>query len=286
LNTYVAALPDNSALLNYLHAFYGAGALLGPLLASGILALQMGWNLVYAVMAGVAVLLVAGLLGVFRTELAAAPPEAAEIHPERNVLSAALSLPLVWIGAIFLFFYVGMEVSIGSWAYSYLTEQRGLAGLLSGWLVSGYWLGLTVGRVVLGRVTQRFGNLLVIQVCLAGTVAGVLLLWLGPGAPSAALGLALAGFSLGPIFPTMIALQSSVIPPRLLGSAIGFMASLGAGGAAFFPWIAGNLAQALGLWVVMPFAISLTAVVLGIWFLFQRRLPRADQAASTGTGIS
>jgi fucose permease len=281
LNAYIAELPDNSALLNYLHAFYGAGALLGPLLASSILALDGGWNLVYATFAGLAVVLVTGLAGGFRTSLT--PPSSAtataDKNPDRNVLAAALRLPLVWIGAIFLLFYVGAEVCLGVWAYSYLTEQRGLAELLSGWLVSGYWLGLTLGRVVLGRATRRFGNLLVIQLCLGGTAAGVLLLWLGPGAPGAALGLLLAGFSLGPIFPTMIAVQSAVVPPRLLPSAIGFMASLGAGGAALFPWVAGNLAEALGLWAILPYVIALTAVILGLWLLFQWRLPRAEQPA-------
>ncbi|TMC57897.1 MAG: MFS transporter, partial [Chloroflexota bacterium] len=38
LNTYIASMPRNAALLNYLHAFYGIGALLGPLIASTILA--------------------------------------------------------------------------------------------------------------------------------------------------------------------------------------------------------------------------------------------------------
>lgn len=282
LNAYVAELPDNSALLNYLHAFYGAGALLGPLLASGILALGGGWNLVYATLAGLAVVLVAGLAGAFRTSLApaAAGVAAAEPNADRNVLAAALRLPLVWLGAVFLLFYVGAEVTVGVWSYSYLTEQSGLAELLSGWLVSGYWLGLTLGRVVLGRATRRFGNLLVIQLCLGGTAAGMLLLWLGPGAPSAALGLLLAGFSLGPIFPTMIAVISAVVPQRLLPSAIGFMASLGAGGAALFPWVAGNLAEGLGLWAILPYAIGLTAMILILWLLFQWRLPKVPERQS------
>jgi fucose permease len=32
----------NAALLNYLHAFYGTGALLGPVIASAILAMRWG----------------------------------------------------------------------------------------------------------------------------------------------------------------------------------------------------------------------------------------------------
>ena len=170
----------------------------------------------------------------------------------------------------------GGQPTANQWA----TMQRGLDELLSGWLVSGYWLGLTLGRVVLGRATRRFGNLLVIQVCLGGTAAGVLLLWLAPGTLGAAVGLLLAGFSLGPIFPTMIAVTSAVVPQRLLPSAIGFMASLGAGGAALFPWVAGNLADALGLWAILPYVICLIAVVLALWLLFQSRLPKVQEPQS------
>jgi len=47
LNAYIAGLPRNTALLNYLHAFYGTGALLGPILASTILAVGLTWNFVY-----------------------------------------------------------------------------------------------------------------------------------------------------------------------------------------------------------------------------------------------
>ena len=180
LNSYVAELPNNSTALNYLHAFYGAGALLGPLLASNILAAGWDWNRVYLVMVCGALLVLGGVAGAFIAPPApAAPP--AEDGPQRNVLSAALRLPLVWIGAIFLGLYVGMEVTVGSWAYSYLTEARGIDLLAAGQMVSGYWLGLTIGRLVLGPVAQRFGNVIVIQACLVGMGAGVALLWLGPG---------------------------------------------------------------------------------------------------------
>jgi len=46
-NVYVTALPRHTVLLNYLHAFYGVGALVGPLLASAILVLSWGWSSVY-----------------------------------------------------------------------------------------------------------------------------------------------------------------------------------------------------------------------------------------------
>ena len=64
-NAYVAGLPRNSALLNYLHAFYGTGALLGPLIASAILARSWGWNVTYLVWLTGGALAVVGFARVF-----------------------------------------------------------------------------------------------------------------------------------------------------------------------------------------------------------------------------
>lgn len=278
LNAYIASLPNNTALLNYLHAFYGGGALAGPILASSILAVNWSWNRVYAVMATLALLLALGLTIAFRGDGKAAPGAGEERGSGGNVMTAALSLPIVWVSALFLFLYVGVEVSIGSWMYSFLVEERQTATLVAAWLVSGYWFGLMLGRLVLGSITERLGHFLVIQICLGGTVLGLLMLWLVPLTPIAALGLALTGFSLGPIFPTLIALISRLVPHRLIASAIGFMTSLGAGGAAFYPWLSGNLANAFGIWTILPFAIGLTVLVLGLWLLFQFYAGKAERA--------
>jgi len=266
LNTYIAGLPDNTALLNYLHAFYGLGALIGPLVASGVLAVGLGWNSVYAVWGAISVVVLAGVLGGFSRE-SATPPAA---HPEGAAWRAALRLRVVPLAALFLLVYAGAEVSLGSWSYSLLTEERREAALLAGWIVSGYWLGLTLGRLLLGRLAARIGNRRLIEGCLAGVVLGLAVVWLIPGSVGAAVGLGCTGFSLGPIFPTTIALMADRVPSRLLPSAIGFLASAASIGVAIFPWLAGNLAQQIGLWTLLPYVMVITAVMLGLWWAIGR----------------
>src|SRR5436853_4965749 len=46
LNAFIARLPRSTALLNYLHAFFGIGALLGPLIAYTLMALALPCNTV------------------------------------------------------------------------------------------------------------------------------------------------------------------------------------------------------------------------------------------------
>ena len=270
LNTYIASMPRNAALLNYLHAFYGIGALLGPLIASTILAIRWGWNSVYIVWIGMSLVLLIGFQLVFREENISQREDTAT-RPESNVLVAALSVPMVWVAALFMLIYVGAEVSVGSWTYSFLTEERHAPILLAGWMVSGYWIGLTLGRLTLARVTLRIGSERLILGCLVGVVIGGLFVWLLPVYAVSAVGLGLIGFSFGPIYPTTIALISNKVSSRILPSVIGFMVSLGSIGAAICPWLAGLLAQRFGLWSLMPYVIILTAAMVLLWRVLQVR---------------
>ena len=271
LNAYIAGLPRNTALLNYLHAFYGTGALLGPILASTILAIGLTWNFVYVTWIFLCVVLFIAVILFFQHRTATV--QESSTNTEKNTLVSTLKRRIVWIVALFLLFYVGTEVSLGNWSYSFLLEERHGLPLFSGWIVSGYWIGLTLGRLVLPRVAVRFGDKRLIQGCLIGVAIGVLIVWLIPLNAVAAFGLCFTGFCLGPIFPTTIGLMSQLVPSRLLASAIGFLVSFGSMGAALFPWLAGNLAQAVGLWSLMPYVITLTIAMMVFWLTLQRQSP-------------
>ena len=271
LNTYITGLPEKTTLLNNLHAFYGIGGFLGPIIASGILAAGLPWNAVYALWGLCGLMLLTGFGALFDTGPAGSRQPVTPAAG-KGILTGTLRLRLVWLAAIFLLFYVGAEVSLGSWSYSFLTEVRHHGSLLSGWSVSGYWLGITLGRLTLARLATRraIADAALIRACLIGAGIGVLVIWLAPLPAIAAFGLWVTGYALGPIYPTTIALVPNLVPARLVPSAVGFLASLGSMGAALFPWLAGNLAQAVGLWSLMPYVLALTIVMSGVWFAMNR----------------
>ena len=280
LNSYIAGFPNNTGLLNYLHAFYGLGALIGPVVASGLIALGLPWPGVYVVWMAVSVPVALGLWLALRGERGEAHQDGAAGGAPKaanggNVLASALRLRVVWLGAVFLLIYVGCELSLGNWSYSLLTQERAQAPLIAAWTVSGFWMGLTLGRLVLGGLARRIGDKAMVQGCLVGVMAGLLLVWLPPreitqlSTATGIVGLWLAGFSLGPIFPTTIAVMSRLVPGRVLPSAIGFITSAGSAGAALFPWVAGNLAEQAGLWVLMPYVIVLSLLLQACWWLLQ-----------------
>ena len=83
--------------------------------------------------------------------------------------------------------YVGLELSVGNWGFSYLVQTRALPHSLAGYAVSGYWLGLTLGRFLISPFAARAGlsTASLIYPCLAGVTAAATVAWLAPaGAPA------------------------------------------------------------------------------------------------------
>jgi fucose permease len=239
--------------------------------ASSLLALALGWQVTYLVWLALALLILLNMWFVFKPHERPRQVDQAETEQQgNNLLLAILRLRGVWLAAFFLLFYVGTEVSLGNWGYSFLILARSGPALFSAWVISGYWCGLTLGRLTLANLIPRLGIRRLITFCLSGVVLGVLLAWVLPGVWGAACSFCLIGFALGPLFPTMIALMPQLVAPRLLSSSIGFLACLGSGGGALFPWLAGTLVQHLGYWTLLPFALLLTLLMWGVWLLLNR----------------
>ena len=271
-NIYVSAQPRHTVLLNYLHAFYGAGALVGPLLVTAILALLWGWNITYVVLAALSMPLLIGVILLMSAPATEKAARKAEPSVRGNVLGATLALPLVWIAGSFLLVYVGVESSVGNWAYSFLLADRAQGTLLAGWIVSGYWIGLTLGRFLIQRQAERMGIGIaaLMYACIIALVLSLVLIWLVPLGAAAALGFCLIGFSLAPIYPLTVAILPRLVPERLAASAIGLLVSVSIIGLAFFPWIAGILAQVMGIWTLLPYLLLLALVLLGFWAYLAR----------------
>jgi fucose permease len=186
--------------------------------------------------------------------------------PESNT-KEALKKPVTWICALFLLCYVGAEVSLGGWLVTFMLVVRHGAPFASGLVVTGFWLGLTFGRIVLGFITGKVGEKPSITVYLFISMAFELCFWLIPSFVSSAIFAAWLGFFLGPLFPAAIVAATKLLPKRLHVSAIGFIAAFGGGGAALFPFAVGAIAQAKGVKVLQPIALGLLVAILGLWCL-------------------
>jgi fucose permease len=282
LNSYLAALPDATTLLNRLHAFFGVGALAGPALAAWIVS-SASWTVVWLVLALTCVPLTAGFVLIYPDQ--APEPEPAALGPAGpavlgpagtgpagtgsagRLLAAALRDRGVLLGTTMLAVYVGLELSVGNWGFSYLVQARGLPGTLAGYSVSGYWLGLTLGRFLISPIAVKIGvtTARMMYACLAGITVAATLAWLAPDAALATAALVLLGFFLGPVFPTTMAIAPQLTRARLAPTAIGVMNAGSMVGGAALPWLAGVITQATGMWTLLPFGLALALLQFAVW---------------------
>ena len=292
LNTHLSGLDRPTVLLNSLHAFFGVGALLGPVIAGAVLSWGLRWTAFYLFFAALLVPLVIALVLLFPRAAGPDPAGGADAGAApRPRLGQALRLRALWLAAGFLALYVGLEISLGNWGFSFLTEVREQPILLASWTMSGYWAGLTAGRLVLARLADRAGLSLVglIASCLAGAAVGSAAVWLVPSSIVATAGLVLVGFCLGPLFPTVIAVVPRLAPPHLAGTAIGVLDGCSAAGGALAPFLAGAVAQGLGIWSLLPYGLVLTGLLALAWRAIARRLgqpvpgPAVPEPAAGGT---
>ena len=279
LNTHLANLPNKTALLNYLHGFYGIGALLSPFVVSQLLEADFSWSWVYFGIGALTLGLLISVRWLFsKADAQQAAAETSSKNHDNQPKDTLLKYRFVWLFAFFLLFYAGSEMTLGNWSYTFLTEYRHEDAVLAGWLVSGYWLASTVGRLCIAPVSNKLGNKGTINICLIRTIVGLLAFNATDLTITNGFGLLLTGFCLGPILPTGFAFLSNVVPGHLLTGSISFIASFSSLGKAIFPLLAGNMAEGLGLRMFLPYIIILTVAMVACWIVV---LSRSDGGHST-----
>ncbi|MER7472548.1 MFS transporter [Micromonospora sp. NPDC000018] len=207
LNAYAAGA-FGPRHMNWMHAFFGLGVALGPLIMTGALSAGLAWRWGYGLVATAQLVLAAA----FALTVRAWRDRAAAREPARPPVGAApvappvretLRLPAVWVGGLAFAVYVSIEVAAGLWAFLLLTEGRGLGAAVAGVCVSGYWGSLFVGRVVQGVVAERLGAGAVLRGSLVGMAVGAALIAVPAPAWLAVAGLLVVGFAAAPVFPLL-----------------------------------------------------------------------------------
>ena len=251
LNTYAAA-NFRPRLMNWLHASFGAGSTLGSLLMTGILSLGYGWRIgLQSLAAFQVVVLVLFVATRGQWSLGASINEEAQAETTAVKDRDTLRLWSVWLGIIIFFFYVGMEVGVGTWAFTVLSESRGLPEATAGFGASLFWGSFFVGRILLGFIETNLPRL--IRLGAIFTFVGIVLFAISDLPALALFGLAIAGAANAPIFPAMIALTPGRVGDAHAPNAIGFQIAASGIGGASLPWLAGVLGDAFSLELIMWF---------------------------------
>jgi fucose permease len=218
------------------------GAAIGPLVVGASLAAGRGWRPGYGVFALASLVLVVPLAS--RT-LGEAPPQAPMGSP------SGLLLP-----CLAFVVYVSLEATVGEWAFTSLTEDRGLRAF---WASA--WVALTAGRLWLGVVGHRLDARRVLGGAVVGALAGAALLW--GGGRVAPAGLVVVGLALSVVFPLMMLRTPQRVGAERAAAAVGWQAAAAAIGSAGGPAVAGLVLDGAGIGAYGPICLTI-AVLLGV----------------------
>jgi fucose permease len=263
LNGY-AAHSLSARHMNWLHACYCFGAMLGPLLMTAVLTCgrlySTGYFLVGTVMLTLALVFLAT-----RPRWGQASPTADDRRPHVSTRKA-LRHPAVLLHMAVFFLYTGLEMTLSQWAFTVLTESRGVAPEAAGIGVGVYWCSIGAGRLVFGLIADRVGIDRLLRGCLLAAVAGAVT-FAAPLPPEAAFaGLILAGVALAPVFPCLMTRTPQRLGTALSAHAIGYQVGAAMIGAACMPGLLGLIAELTGLGAV-PIGAVVTAGI--VWLLHE-----------------
>jgi FHS family Na+ dependent glucose MFS transporter 1 len=260
--------------INGLHFSFGLGAFLAPTVFAQVLNLGGTYHYAYWALAGLAV-----PISLFLLFLPSSPSQP-DKHEDSAVAQGNLlkAIPAIVTAMLFLFFYVGSELTYGNWIYTYTITLNLADASHAAYLTSGFWLSFTIGRAISIPVAARFSPKQILTTAFIGGLGALAFAIILPPSITMLWVTTLAvGFFFAPIWATGYNLAGQSIK---LTATISSIIILGDSfGGVVLPWVTGQAIERLGA-ETMPrlvfFSLAINAIIFVI-MLQQRR--KGSQAA-------
>lgn len=244
---------NKGTAMNFLHFFYGLGAISGPVLVTLCINLIKSWRLVYGISAFFPIIVTIMLWPLV-------------INKNVATTNVKHSLPyknkFIWISGIFCFLYVGIEVSTSGWLPTYWHFISPNSLIPASLTATIFWSTLTIGRLFSGKIADKvgFGKFLIfasLGIIILSLSWAIIPFKLGILFVILLLGLALAG-----IFPTMMASVTSQYP-HISGEISAFISIFSSLGGSLIPSAIGGSVDFIGI-AKIPLLICGLSVLLFI----------------------
>ena len=232
---------EHTSTMNMIEGFFGAGAIIGPLIVTSLIADGVSWKWLYAIAGTICVLLIA-------TALLVRYPQTMKTADEPVGLRRTLRMacnPYALVFGLGAFLYVATESAVYVFGPIYFGEYRGPLILLATYGVTAFFIlraaGRFVGAWMMGRlewsrVMAIFS--LAILLCFTGSVL--------MGVQGAVILLPLSGLFMSVIYPTLNSKGISCFQKSEHGAVAGVILFFTCSGAALGPLSMGVLADRFG----------------------------------------
>lgn len=258
VNHYVANHYSGS-VMNFLHCFYGVGAVISPYIMSAALRTAR-WNEGYQwtayIQAGIL------LVCIFSLPLWKKNSGTDEAEKESAGIKETLKVPGVFLTLVAFFAYSAGEATCFLWTPSYFAGTRtGLSKELIASFGSLIFGGLMLGRLISGFVANKLGDKLLIRIGIAVELFGILLISLPvENYLTAAFGFVIVGTGMGPVYPAIQHMAPVHFGRKYSAAAIGLQMASAYVGSTFMPMVFGILQQNSGIGI-MPVYLLIFALI-------------------------
>lgn len=258
--------------MNWLHCFWGIGAMAGPLIMSQFIVRDMSWRNGYLTVAIVQFVLVfllfaaVPLWGKVSALVSAGrahePEEAPLVDARVGGLFSPLRIPSLPPVLLTFFFYCGIESTIGLWGGSFLVAVRGLEPSTAALWVSLYFGAITLGRFLSGFVSMRMTSKQLIRYGEVSILAGVAIMLLPLPTYFSLVAFILIGLGCAPIFPSMLHETPARFGREAAQHVMGFQMAVAYVGATLLAPLFGLIASRTSFMLLPLFLLAYIAVML------------------------
>lgn len=258
LNNYVA-LHYDAKHMNWLHAFWGVGTTIGPMILSFAILGGGTWQTSYDYLAiiqaiiGVVVLLSIPLWVRKKSKNGEVIAEEKSQTFKVKELFSVKGAP--WMFLAFLA-YCGFESIANLWGASYFVYSKGYAPEVAATFSALLFFGITAGRMTSGFVSSKINDKNLITYSQIIIILSLILLFVAPTQILHSVAFFLLGFGYAPIYPAQIHQTTDIFDKKYSQAIIGLEMSSAYVGSTFLPPLYGLLAGQTRQWL-FPIIVSL-----------------------------
>jgi hypothetical protein len=259
VNHYVANNYSGS-VMNFLHCFYGVGAVISPYIMA--LALKYArWNEGYSWTSYIQmfILFVCIIsLPLWKTN----GQEEKEDHSNSVGIKEALKVPAVIFTLIAFYAYCAGEATCFLWTPSYFAGTKsGLSAETIASFGSLIFGGLMLGRLISGFISNKLGDRRLIRIGIFVELLGIIMVFLPVESYIvAAAGFVVIGTGMGPVYPAIQHMAPANFGKKYSAAVIGLQMAAAYVGSTFMPMIFGLLQQKIGI-AIMPTYLLIFAII-------------------------
>lgn len=259
INHYVAN-NYSGAVMNFLHCFYGVGAVISPFIMS--LALKYArWNEGYRWTSFIQ-------MGILAVVIFSLPlwkkngSDAEEVIKDSAGIRETVKVQGVVLTLIAFFAYCAGEATCFLWTPSYFAATKeGLSDQMIASFGSLIFGGLMLGRLISGFISNTFGDKKMIRMGIILECLGIIMLFIPTGNYHIAVaGFIIIGTGMGPVYPAIQHMAPTNFGKRYSAAVIGLQMASAYLGSTFMPMVFGILQQNIGMWI-MPIYLTVFAIL-------------------------